>query len=308
MKKIILFLVITLCSLSQSFGQFKMPKTEDFELAEKLPIVILKKKENDQNGVEFNKYVKKYVEQFFGTERIHAYLTYNDFKKFIKKKGDKDKFIFVGYDYVNSQKSFNNGVQIAGIDYLNYHNIYLGICGRSYMINNGYLAVMSYQEFPSKLFEKKNKFIIDESLMKFAISNIKQQLENGINQKEDLKSNENLKNIKELTLLIDKNIVDEKFLDDLKKNYVYKYEIVDSERIKKAILENENGVAFFHNHFQPMASRQFANLLHIYQANDLKILYFTLPENVGKFQIGKPKLIVDDKKDYIEMLINEIAK
>ena len=47
---------------------------------------------------------------------------------------------------------------------------------------------------------------------------------------------------------------DEKFLDDLKKNYVYKYEIVDSERIKKAILENENGVAFFQNYANNLKS------------------------------------------------------
>ena len=86
--------------------------------------------------------------------------------EFIKKKENKDKFIFVGYDYVNSKKPFDNGVQIAGIDYLNYHNIYLGICGRNYMINNGYLAVMSYQEFPSKLFEKKKKFIIKQKFKK----------------------------------------------------------------------------------------------------------------------------------------------
>lgn len=313
MKRFVLIFVFTLCSITQSFGQFKMPKKEDFELVNKLPIVVLLKTEKDENDIQYNKFVKKYVEEFFGAERVHAYLNFKEFNKFIKDKSNKNKFSFIGYEYVINRNP-SKGLTMEGIDYVNVHQIFLGICGKNFMTNYGYLSAIVYPDGQKNLLKKKEKFTIDESLMKFALTYFKNQINDVLSGDEasftyslsDL--NKNASNLKNLTLLVDKNIVDEKFLEDLKKNYSYKFEIVDSERIKKAILENENGVAFFHNHFQPMASRQFANLLHVYQASDLKVLYFTLPENVGKFQIGKPKLIVDDRKDYIEKLIKEITK
>lgn len=313
MKKVVLFFVVVLCSVGQSFGQFKMPKKEDFELFSKLPIVVLQSTEDDENAIQYNKYVKKYVEEYFGAERVHAYLSFKEFNKFIKDKSNKNKFSFIGYEYVINRNP-SKGLTMEGIDYVNVHQIFLGICGKSFMTNGGYLSAIVYSDGQKNLLKKNEKFKIDESLMKFALTYFKNQINDVLSGNDasftfslsDL--NKNAASLKNLTLLVDKNIVDEKFLEDLKKNYSYKYEIVDSERIKKAILENENGVAFFHNHFQPMASRQFANLLHIYQASDLRVLYFTLPENNSKLQIGKQKLIVDDRKDYVEKLINEIAK
>lgn len=272
MKKLtsIFILLITF----SSFAQFKLPKKADWEIANAKPIIVLQLDEDDENAAVFNPNIKKYVEQYFGSSRVAEFLKPKEFNKAIKK--DKEDFIFIGYKYNKSGLSW-------------FTQIYLGINDVSFMVNGGYLSTVN--------FEDKSKFLksavkqFTEADIKFAIATFKNQIDYGVSH-EDLslkemkenaskspaELNPSVKELKNLTLLIDKNLVGEKFIKEFSSTYKHKFEFVESSRIEKAILDNEKGVAFIYEYCQPTARGGFATLLYIYKGADLSNIFTYFPE------------------------------
>lgn len=306
MKTLFSFILLLLVTISSA--QFKLPKKADWELANTKPIVILQLDENDENAAVYNPNIKKYAELYFGADRIEQYLPKKEFDKFIKK--NKEKFIFIGFEYNNSNAKW-------------FTQFYLGITGKSFMINGGYLSTINYDD-KSKIFKTEVKKFTEADI-KFAIGTFKNEINYGISH-EDLsfremmkngdkslsELNPNCKDLKNLTLLIDKNQVNDRFLKELKSKYKFKYEIVESSVIEDAILNNDKSVAFLFEYFKPMAHNStmgntktyyYASMLYIYKASDLTNLFWYVPDlsGLGSFNSAKD-IQVQDAKDYFDQL------
>lgn len=235
--------------------------SERLQLATTKPIVIKLLKEKDANAVIWNSNVKKYAEQTFGNDRIYQCLIEKEFRKFVMNKKHKGDYIYL---------SIYNDLSFKPVKTI----LYLGFCGYSITSNAAFCSVI-YEV------KKREKFHpVTEADIKFSFLLIKNQLDyalenNHVSFKEakvDLlkkyeappKSlNPNAKEIKELTLLIDKNI--KGFDEDINffiTNYKYKVELVDKNRIDNAILNNEKGIAFIFNIDKS-----------IYKTEDLSLIY-----------------------------------
>ncbi|MDD3005884.1 hypothetical protein [Flavobacterium sp.] len=309
-----LFSSILLFFVAISVAQFKLPKKKDWEIANTKPIVVLQLDEDDKNAANFNPYIKKYVEEVFGASRVEKYLTEKEFNKFIK--GNKEKYNFIGFKY-QTKAPFT------------YTNIFFGICGKAFMINGGYLMTYNYNydEKKSTFFNSKFR-LISEADIKFALNTFKTSIENGVKQEDlsmgdmikqsknsSLKSmNPNSNKLKDLTLLIDKDMLSEDYVKQFKSEYKYKYEFVDKARIEKAMLENEKGFAFIYEHFKPMAGkksddfveyRYYSILYYIYSAENYEQLFFYVP-NVssgslfGSGGVKKEDMVSND--EYVKRL------
>lgn len=113
------------------------------------------------------------------------------------------------------------------------------------------------------------------------------------------KTNPNAKDLKDLILLVDKNIADKKATDFIKSTYKYKVEVVDKSRIENAILNNEKGIAFIDNIDKS-----------IYRSDDLSRIYqyFYIPKTkviVHFFGFNDENII--DLNDYIDTLHSAIG-
>jgi len=310
MKKI--FSILLLFVLSFSFSQFKLPQKMDWEIAKTIPIVILQLDESDENASVYNTSIKKYAEEFFGADRIEKYLSEKEFKKFIK--GNKEKYNFIGFEY-NKRKS------------LWFTQLYFGITGKVFMINNGFLMSYNYNLDEEKSTFFKSTFqIISEADIKFVLGTFKSDIESGIEKGDvSLKSlmkeskdvtlkdlNPNSAELKDLNLLIDKDLVDDNFINQFKNEYKFKYELVDRNRIESAILSNEKGVAFTYEYYKPLAGKTktdnfetsyYAIMLYIYKAEDYSQLFSYIPDMsiYGTFSNTKSVSLVD-YKDYVSKL------
>ncbi len=313
MKKLTL-IFISLLTIS-SFAQFNMPKKADWEIANTKPIVVMQLDADDENAATFNPNIKKYVEEVFGAERIEKYLTEKDFNKFIK--GNKEKFNYIGFSY-RTNKFY-------------YTNLYFGICGKSFMMGDGRLVSHNYlyDEDRSSFFKTKFQ-LITESDIKFAIGVFKTTIENGV-QQEDLSfkelmkkskevtlktMNPNAKSLKDLTLLINKDIVNDDLINQFKSNYKYKFEIVENSRIEEVILNNEDGYAFTYEYFKPLAKKDnvgdltinyAARLIYIYSAKNYDQIFSYVPKEMtgGKgisFNAGFKKEEMVSKEEYVKKL------
>lgn len=313
-----LFSSILLFFVAISAAQFKLPKKLDWEIANTKPIVVLQLDEDDKNAANFNPFIKKYVEEIFGASRVEKYLTEKEFNKFIK--GNKEKYNFIGFKY-NTKPPFT------------YTNIFFGICGKAFMINDGYLITYNYNYDEKKSTFFKSKFqLISEADIKFALSSFKTYIVNGANydgedvslgdamkysKNATLKSmNPNANKLSSLTLLIDKDMFGEDYVKQFKSDYKYKYEFVDRARIEKAILENEKGYAFVYDNFRPLAGknsndfveyRYYTILYYIYSAEDYEQLFFYIPKSSGggggimfRGGVKAEEMVSDD--DYVKKL------
>ena len=314
MKKLA-FIFIVLMTMT-SFAQFKMPKKKDWEISNTKPIVVLQLDEDDKNAAIFNNYVKKYAEEIFGTSRIEKYLNKKEFDKFIK--GNKEKYNFIGFKY-HLKEPFT------------FTNVFFGICGKAFMINGGYLMTYNYNYDEKKSTFFKTKFqLISEADIKFALKSFKTNIEKGV-QQEDLSMSEMMKQskntslksmnpnsnkLKELTLLIDKDMLSEEMVKQFKSEYNYKYEFVDKARIEKTMLENEKGYAFMYEHYKPLSIRHsddifeyhyYSILYYIYSSENYEQLFFYVPDVTSplenRFKVGgtkKENMLTND--DYVKDL------
>ena len=232
-------------SFGQNFDSFLEP--ERLAIATTKPIIVRLLEEDDENAAVYNQSIKKYAEEFFGKDRIEKYLIGKEFINFVTSKKNKDKYNFIG--------TYNNRSVKPGETLL-----YYGLCG--YKIDyNAYFLVQAYQiqkkEKFYQLTEADIKFTLNlfKQKMQFAINNNYQSskefkkafVDNGMN-KSSKELNPKAKELKDLILLVDKDIADKGATDYIKSNYKYKVEIVDKSRIDSAILSNEKGVAFIYNH------------------------------------------------------------
>ncbi|MGV7107942.1 hypothetical protein [Flavobacterium sp. U410] len=250
-------------SLTTSFGQNfdSFLDSEKLALATTKPIVVRLLDENDENSAIYNPNIKKYAEEFFGKERIKKYLVGKEFINFVTSKKYKEKYNFIG---TYNNKSIKPGEML----------LYYGLCG--YKID--YNAYFLVEDFDFK--EKQKFYLITEADIKFTLSLFKLKMqfalennfesykeykkafvENAMN-KSPKKLNPNAMELKDLTLLVDKDLADENTTDYFNSNYKYKIEIVDKSRIDEAILNNEKGIAFLFNHDKC-----------IYKTEDLSRLY-----------------------------------
>ncbi|MCU4187935.1 hypothetical protein M9Q43_02010 [Flavobacterium sp. HXWNR29] len=286
-----LFSSILLLLVTISTAQFKIPKKVDWEIANTKPILLLQLPDSDPNAQIFNSNLKKYVEQYFGASRISQYLQPKEFEKVIRK--NKKEFIFIGYKYNKSGSTW-------------FTQIYLGINDVTFMINGGYLSSVN--------FEDKSKFLksavkqFTEADIKFAIASFKNQIDYGVSHddlsfsemrkngsKTPAELNPSVKELSNLTLLIDKNLVGEKFVKEFTSTYKYKFEFVESSRIEQAILNNERNFAFVYEYCQPTANGNFATLLYIYKGDDLSNIFAYFPNSSG---IGYVELVKGIASNY----------
>lgn len=305
-----LFSSILLLFVTFSFAQFNIPKKVDWETANTKPIVVLQLDEDDINASNFNPYIKKYVEEVFGTSRVEKYLTKKEFNKFIR--GNKEKYNFIGFKY-NTNK-------------FTYTNIYFGICGKGFMVNGGYLMTYNYNYDEKKSSFFKTKFqLISEADIKFALTTFRSTIEKGVLQDEmsmgemmkqsknsTLKSmNPTANKLSTLTLLIDKDMFSEDYINQFKSEYKYKYEFVDRSRIEKAILENEKGYAFIYEHYKPMAGKEtkdfveyrfYTILYYIYSAENYEQLFLYVPSMKGIRLGGLKKEEMVSEDEYVKRL------
>lgn len=189
------------------------------------------------------------------------------------------------------------------------------------MINGGYLSSVNFEDKSGFLKSEVKQF--SEADIKFAIATFKNQIDYGVSHEEDLsfkKMRENLrkspeelnpkvKELKNLTLLIDKNLVGKKFIKEFSSTYKYKFEFVESSRIEKAILDNEKGVAFVYEYCQPTARGGFVTMLYIYNGDDLSNLFTYYPQKssgIGYVDLMK-ELTTNYAKNYATTL-NESIK
>ena len=303
MKKVVLFFVVVLCSVGQSFGQ----KKKDWEIANTKPIIVLLLDDDDTNSAIYNVNVKKYIEEYFGSERIFKFLHEKEFDKAIKK--NKEEYTFIGFHNTRVRPMRSN------FD-VRFSQFYFGISDKSFMSNMGFLIDHTYNLDDDGKYYKLTEFDV-----KFAINHFKQVIDYNLNLKEDepLKKankitfkemNPNVSELKELTLLVDKNMFNEKFFKQLKESYKYKYEIVESSKIHDIILSNQNGYAFIYPYFKPMAlvtsNTVFStNMYYIYKSEDYIQLFSYLPKFEDNYWLGKSmkdKMIDVKLKDYFEKL------
>lgn len=302
MKKV--FSIILFFVLSFSFSQFKLPKKKDWEIANSKPIILLELDQKDSNSEIFNSNIKKYVQQYFGESRISQYLKPKEFEKAIRK--NKEEFIFIGYKYNKSGSNW-------------FTQIFLGINDVSFMINGGYLSSVNFDDKSKWLKSVTKQFT--ESDIKFAIATFKNQIDYGISHDDlsfkEMRQNANksleelnpkVSELKDLTLLIDKDLVGEKFIKEFSSIYEYKYEFVESNRIQQAILNNEKDVAFIFENCQPTANGRFVTLLYIYKGEDLSNIFLYIPKKSGIGYVDLIKgLSTNFGKDYANIL-NESIK
>ncbi|MCO6161732.1 hypothetical protein [Flavobacterium sp. NRK F7] len=298
MKKV--FSIILFFVLTFSFSQFKLPQKKDWEIALNKPIVILQLDESNEYASVYNTNIKKYAEEYFGANRIEKYLPYKEFKKFIK--GNKEEYNFIGFQY----------------DIVNHHGffqIYFGITGKAFMINGGYLSTVIYED-KSTLF-KKVTLKLTEADIKFAVGTFKNEIVNGFQtgdkslrdlMKESKKSlkeiNPTANALKGMTLLLDKDLLGENFINEFSKNYKYKFEAVDKSRIDSAILNNEKDVAFLFEYCRPSSDSKFYTMLYIYKAEDNSLLFSYVPDRssgIGFVDLIKG-LTTNYSKEYVQML------
>lgn len=340
MKKIVLFLAITLCSVSHSFGQFKLPKNEDWLLASQLPIVVVLK-EKDVKKVEkltkngkteelemynasvndYNNYIKKYVEIYWDKALIHGYMTESEYKVFEEDKKNKNKFTFISSKYNNNsskahRKAQANGVFSDNANFTNNTQISFGIVGVKFPMTDNALALQFFSDLDQGFFKNSKKHAFRESDLKFCVKYFKNYMyeitttdakfEKMSNKEKVAYMNRKAKELKQLTLLVDKDLVSEGFLKEFKEKYKFKYELVDAERVEKAILNNEEGYAYFHNHFQPGINGSNYNLLHVYETKNLTMLYFTYPKGQSGIKLGvitvRPGSKINDVEEFIEAI------
>lgn len=259
----VFFLSFFLFTLVNIFGQgskLNFYDSQELEIATTKPIVIKLLNEKGTNAAIWNSCVKKYAEQTFGNDRIYKCLIVKEFRKFAMNKKNRGEYMYLSIYNDLSKPSRTI--------------IYLGFCGYSITSNASFCSV-EYE------IEKREKFYpVTEADIKFSFLLIKNQLDYALKNnhlsfkeaKADLlkkyelepKSlNPNAKEIKELTLLIDKNI--KGFDEDINffiTNYKYKVELVDKSRIDNAILNNEKGIAFIYNIDKS-----------IYKTEDLTLIY-----------------------------------
>lgn len=290
-----------------SFAQFKLPKKADWEIANTKPIIVLQLDEDDENAVVFNPNIKKYVEEIFGVQRVEKYLSEKEFNKFIK--GNKEKYNFIGF---KTNKSSSDGW---------FTSIYFGICGKAFMVNNGFLLMQNYNIDNKKSTFLKTEFKqLSEADINFAIKAFKSQIDYGI-QNPDMYSmkemiangkkspkelNPRAKELKNLTLLIDKNLVGKNFENVFTNKYKYSLEFVESTRIDQAILNNEN-VAFINEYVTLTSNGTFVSLLYIYNAKDCFYIYTYIPEKSGYFLIDAAKALTTDfSENYLNRLNSAI--
>ena len=122
--------------------------------------------------------------------------------------------------------------------------------------------------------------------------------------------NPNVNELKELTLLIDKNMFNEKILKRLKESYKYKYEIVESSKIDEIVFSNQKGYAFIYPYFKPMALVTSnivysTDMYYIYKSEDYTQLFNYIPKFEDNFLLGKKmkeNMIDADLKNYFEKL------
>jgi hypothetical protein len=292
MKKLISIFILLITF--SSFAQFKLPKKADWEIANSKPIIILQLDEDDENAAVFNPNIKKYSEEIFGAERVEKYLTTKEFYKFIK--GNKGKYNFIGF---KANKSSNDGW---------FTSLYFGICGKAFMINNGFLLMQNYNVDNKKSTFLKTEFKqLSEADIKFALKAFKSQIEYGI-QNPDMYSmkemiangkkspkelNPRAEELKNLTLLIDKNLVGKNFENEFTNKYKYSFEFVERTRIDQAILDDEN-VAFISEYVTLSSNGSFVSLLYIYNAKDCLNIYTYIPEKTGYFLIDSVKALTTD--------------
>lgn len=342
MKKTILLLVVSLLTLSQSFGQFKLPKKEDWILASQLPLVVVLKEKNlktveklTNNGKteelelyiayidDYNTYIKKYVEIYWDKALIHAYMTESEFKNFEGDKKNKKKYTFITSKYNNNsskahRKAHANGVFSSNANFTNNTQISFGIIGEKFPMTDNALAMQFFPDVNQGFFKNSKKHSFRESDLKFCVKYFKNymneitttdtNLDKMSNKEKVAYMNRNAKELKQLTLLVDKDLVSESFLKEFKKKYKFKYELVDAERVENAILNNEEGYAYFHNHFQPGMNGTNYNLLYVYETKDLTMLYFTYPKGQSGFKLGvftvRPGSKINDVDELIEAIGN----
>lgn len=272
MKKLTAFLLLFMTI--STLAQIKLPKKKDWEIANTKPIIVLQLPDTDPNASVFNPSVKKYVEQYFGASRISQYLQPKEFDKATKK--NKEDFIFIGYKYNKAGSNW-------------FTQIFLGITDVAFMVNGGYLATVNYSDKSKFLTSEVKQFT--EADVKFAIASFKHQIDYGVSH-EDLsfkemrenagktptELNPKVKELKNLTLLIDKNLVKEKFINAFSASYKYKFEFVESSRIEQAILNHEKNIAFVYEHSQPTARGGYVTSLYIYKGDDFSNLFTYLPD------------------------------
>lgn len=343
MKKNVFYFVVILFFVESTFGQFRMPKKEDWVRASQLPLVVelkekntkiieklTKKGDNEElklyNSLidDYNSYIKKYVEMYWDKSLIHDYLTETEFKAFEKDKKNKSKFTFISSKYNNNSSKAHQKAQVNGgvfADNANFTNniqISFGILGEKFPMTDNALIAFFFASLDKGFFKKEVKHAFKESDLKFCVNYFKTTITNSLNSESDSEiekmsnkdkvklMNINAKELKKLTLLVDEKLVSDSFLKEFKDKYKYKYEIVNEERIDEAILNNEEGYAYFHNHFQPSMTGQNYNLLHVYETKNLTMLYFTYPKGQGGVKLGiltvRPGSNINDVDEFIEAI------
>jgi hypothetical protein len=287
-----------------SFSQFGIPKKLDWENANIKPIVIMQLDDDDDNAAIYNTNIKKYAEFYFGKDRIEKYLSKKEFKKFIKK--NKEKYCFIGFKFNNTYKVW-------------FTEMFFGISGKGFMVNGGYLSSFAFYNKSRGLKNIIHKF--SEADIKLSLKTFKDNIDYGISH-EDLsfkeirargslsysELNPNAQELKKLILLIDKNSVDDKFIETFTKNYKYSFEFVETSRIEQAILNNEEGVAFTYKFFKPTIDNKFGSnntlvkMFYIYKASDLSNIFHYVPDRSGSEYLYKKPFSKRYAEDYVRFL------
>ena len=117
--------------------------------------------------------------------------------------------------------------------------------------------------------------------------------------------NPDAKELKDLTLLIDKDLVGESFVKDFSAVYKYKFEFVESARIEQAILNNEKNVAFIFEYCQLASNGKFATLLYVYRGNDLDNIFSYFPTNTGIGYVDLAKALTSNFAKNYAVSLNE---
>lgn len=208
---------------------------------------------------------------------------------------------------------------------LSFTQLYFGISGKAFMFNGGYLMSHEFDinKEKSTLF-KTSFYVISESDIKFVLGTFKNQVESNID-KEDVSirtlikesNNSSLKDLnpnsnelKDLKLLIDKDLSDQTVIQQFKEEYKYEYELVDRDRIETAILSNEKGVAFIYEFFKPLPYfknsnlNYYTNLFYIFKAEDYSQLFFYVINKNKSLPVStsKGRTLVGDNKEYLSNL------
>ncbi|HHC78513.1 MAG TPA: hypothetical protein ENK46_01430 [Flavobacteriia bacterium] len=272
-KFLLVFVLITLNSVHAQFGYGKL---EDVQKIKKIPLLVVLEDEND-GAKEYNEALQTAFEKNWNFSKEVKVITKQEFKEY-NSKAQNGNYAFFKKVIHKGDDGFSQ-IKLKGL--ITTHDFTIGIVGNKKPV----YSIMYPTGIPN------------EADFKFMIQQIQYYLQSRVDLKTGKKSKKEMLNelasnagkIKNKTLLLAKDDLTSKLLNEIDKIYSYKYKITTKEEIDSAILSNDANIAYIKvvpvgqmtGSNGPIKVSKLFHVQYVVDAKDGQVLTYVRPKAFG---------------------------